>query len=106
MKEENTNGSPVDTHSPDQKKKRIKHVERRVRFSDTYIKSLKPRDKPYSVGDSEVVGLRIYVEISGTKTFYYAYKPLSEKNWVRYKIGNFNIINVIQARNKAKKYVS
>ena len=79
MKEENINGSPL-RGSPDQKKKRVKHVERRKRFGDTYIKSLKPKDKLYSIGDSEVVGLRIYAEVSGTKTFYYAYKPLNQKN--------------------------
>jgi|TARA_B100001971_G_scaffold62399_1_gene57411 integrase len=83
-----------------------KHVERRVRFSDTYIKSLRGRNKLYSKGDSEQPGLRIYVQPSGSMTFYYAYKPLNEKNWVRFKIGNFNVINVVQARNKAKKYAA
>ena len=78
MKEENTNGSLVDTRSPDQKKKRIKHVERRVRFSDTYIKSLKPRDKPYSVGDSEVVGLRIYVDMAWNRSI----EPFSILIWL------------------------
>ena len=52
-----------------------KHVERRVRFSDTYIKSLRGRNKLYSKGDSEQPGLRIYVQPSGSMTFYYAYKP-------------------------------
>jgi len=83
-----------------------KHIERRVRLSDTYIKSLRGRNKLYSEGDSEQVGLRLYVQPSGSKTFYYAYKPLNHKNWVRFKVGNFNVINVIQARNKAKKYAA
>ena len=38
------------------KYKRVKNVERRKRLNDTYIKILKPKDKPYSIGDSEVVG--------------------------------------------------
>ena len=59
-----------------------KHVERRKRFSDTYIKSLRGRDKLYSEGDSEVPGLRIYIQPSGTIVFYYAYKPLNQENWV------------------------
>ena len=61
----------------------IKHIERRVRLSDSHIKKLRAKDKLFSVGDSEVPGLRIYVETSGTKNFYYCYKPKNEKNWVR-----------------------
>jgi hypothetical protein len=80
------------------------HVERRVRLNDTFIKKLRPGIKLYSKGDSEVPGLRIYVQPSGSKIFYFAYKQENQKNWVRYKIGNFNILNVKQARDKAKKY--
>tara|TARA_B100001971_G_C17813715_1_gene345399 strand:- start:142 stop:348 length:207 start_codon:yes stop_codon:yes gene_type:complete len=46
-----------------------KHAERRIKFTDTFIRKLRPLDRPYSYGDSEVPGLRIYVEVSGTKTF-------------------------------------
>jgi len=49
------------------KKMVIKHVERRVRLSDSHIKKLRPKDKLFSVGDSEVPGLRIYVETSGSQ---------------------------------------
>ena len=64
----------------DEEKKVVrKHVERRVKLNDTYIKKLRPLDKLFSVGDSEVPGLRIYVEKSGTKTFYFAYKPNNQK---------------------------
>ena len=81
-----------------------KHAERRIKFTDTFIRKLRPLDRPYSYGDSEVPGLRIYVEVSGTKTFYFAYKPKQQKNWVRYKIGNFNILNIPRARAMAQKY--
>ena len=73
-------------------KKIRKHVERRVKLNDTYIKSLRARDKLYSIGDSEMVGLRLYVHVSGSKIFYFSYKPLNAKNWVQYKIGSFNIL--------------
>ena len=86
------------------KKMVIKHVERRVRLSDSHIKKLRAKDKLFSVGDSEVPGLRIYVETSGTKNFYYCYKPKNEKNWVRIKLGNFTLLNVPGARAKAKRY--
>ena len=58
------------------------YVERRVKLNDTYIKKLRPKNIIYSVGDSEMVGLRMYVRISGSKIFYYCYKPKNEKNWV------------------------
>ena len=91
------------------KKKKITartHVDRRVKLNDTFIKSLKRRNKLYSFGDSEMVGLRLYVEKTGTKTFYYTYRPKNEKNFIRYKIGSFNILNVKQARDHAKKYAA
>ena len=106
MKEENINGSLVDTRLLDQVRNPVKkHTERRVKLNDTYIRKLKRKSKLYSIGDSEMVGLRLYVQPSSSKTFYYAYRPKNEKNFVRYKIGTFNVLNVQQARNKAKKYV-
>ena len=84
----------------------VKHIERRVRLNDSYIRKLRAVSKRYSKGDSEVPGLRIYVEESGTKTFFYTYKPKNEKNWVRVKIGNFSIMNVPNARNKARHYAT
>ena len=49
-KEKKINGlKTVPVSSPT---KRKKDVERRVNFGDTLIKSLRPRDKLYSIGDS------------------------------------------------------
>jgi len=80
------------------------HVERRVKLSETILKKERPGNKIRSIGDSEVPGLRAYIQPSGSIIFYFAYKPKNQKNWVRHKIGNFNILNVKQARDKAKKY--
>ena len=74
-----------------------KHVERRVKLNDTNIKKLRPKDKIYSVGDSEMVGLRLYVRTSGSKIYYYCYKPKNEKNWVRYNVGNFKILELVSS---------
>ena len=101
MKEENIDSSLATARSPVRT-----HVERRVKLNDTNIKKLRPKDKIYSVGDSEMVGLRLYVRTSGSKIYYYCYKPQNEKNWVRYNVGNFNVLNVKQARDKAKKYAA
>ena len=107
MNEEDTNGSAAVAASLVVQKEPIrKHIERRVRLSDSYIRKLRAASKRYSKGDSEVPGLRIYVEESGTKTFFYTYKPKNEKNWVRVKIGNFSILNVPNARNKARHYAT
>ena len=74
----------------------IKHVERRVRLSDSHIKKLRQKDKLFSVGDSEVPGLRIYVETSGTKihrpykTYNYYYKyynPIKTERTHPYQTG-------------------
>ena len=108
MKEENINGSLLRS-SPDQEQKIKSHAERRVKLTDTFIKKLKVKYKNgkkivSSVGDSEVPGLRIYVEKSASKSFYYCYKPGNQRHTVRYPIGNFNITNVPVARDKARKY--
>ena len=79
------------------------HAERRVRLSETHIKQKRKSNKLHSEGDSEVPVLRIYVHPSGSVKFYYAYRPANKKNFTRIKIGNFNIINVKQAKDKAKK---
>ena len=42
-------------------KDKIKLTDRRVLLSNRYIQTLKPKDKRYSKGDSEVIGLRIFV---------------------------------------------
>ena len=53
MKEENINGSLVDTRSPVRT-----HVERRVKLNDTFIKSLNERINFIPLGDGEMAGLR------------------------------------------------
>ena len=69
MKEkENINGSllrnsPVRTH-----------VERRVKLNDTILKKERPGNKLRSIGDSEVPGLRAYIQPSSSVIFYFAYK--------------------------------
>ena len=111
MKEENISGSHVNTRSPDQKQKVKTHAERRVKLNDTLIKKQTVKYKNgkkivSSIGDSEVPGLRIYINKCGSKKFYFCYKTNNQKHTVRYPIGSFNIINVPQARDKAKKYAA
>ena len=80
------------------------HQERREKLNDSHIRKLPRTGSLYSVGNSEVPGLRIYVTKAGAKNFYYTYRPNNEKNWVRIKIGSFHLLNVKVARDKAKQY--
>ena len=41
------------------------YVERRVKLNDTFLKKQRPANKLRSIGDSEVPGLRIYIQPSG-----------------------------------------
>ena len=56
------------------------HVERRVKLSETILKKERPGNKIRSIGDSEVPGLRAYIQPSGSIIFYFAYKPKNQKN--------------------------
>jgi integrase len=109
MKETESNkGSETGTVSSPANKNYLRksHAERRVNFGDTFIKNLKRKNKLYSVGDSKMVGLRLRIEPTGSKIFYYSYKPANERHTVSYRIGNFNVLNVQEARDKATLYAS
>lgn len=45
----------------------------KIKFTDTFIKSLRTTGKPYSHGDTEHRGLMVRVSATGTKTFALAY---------------------------------
>ena len=79
-------------------KKKIPLRDKRKHLSDKYIKSLSFGDKTYSVGDDTVIGLRIFVNKGGTKTFYYVNSAKDIKERIEY----FPTINVTRARDEAK----
>ena len=81
-----------------QEKKKIKDT--RKHLSDKFIRGLK---EPGSVGDDEVIGLRIHVNEGGTYTFRYHYSDKNDgKKRYKEKIGMFPNVNTVQARNEAK----
>ena len=83
-------------------KDKIKLTDRRVLLSNRYIQTLKPKDKRYSKGDSEVIGLRIFVFAGGQKTFYYSYTAKNKEQGLE-KLGLFGSVNLKEARNVARK---
>jgi len=56
MKDENIDSSLAADRSPVLEEVKS-YAERRVKLNDTNIKKLRPKEKIYSVGDSEMVGL-------------------------------------------------
>ena len=72
--------------------------DKRKHLSDKFIRSLDYKDKTYSVGDDMVIGLRIFVNKGGTKTFYYVNSAKEIKERIEY----FPTINVTKARDEAK----
>ena len=94
-KERNVGSETVQVSSP-APVKRGKNAERRINFGDTFIKNLKPKNKLYSIGDSKMAGLRLRIEPTGSKIFYYfinrvdlilRYSPLTQKKrfYLKYK---------------------
>ena len=79
-------------------KRKIPLRDKRKHLSDKYIKSLSFEDKTYSVGDDTVIGLRIFINKSGTKTFYYVNSAKDIKERIEY----FPTINVTRARDESK----
>ena len=79
-------------------KNKIPLKDKRKHLSDKFIKSLSFRDKTYSVGDDTVIGLRIFINKGGTKTFYY----VSSAKDIKERIEYFPTINVTRARDESK----
>ena len=57
----------------------VKTKDSRVHLSDKFIRGLPIKDKQYSKGDDDVVGLRIYVFTGGSKVFWYNYTERNTK---------------------------
>ena len=75
----------------------------RVNLYKTYVDNLKPKNKPYFVCDSEVVGLRAVVQVTGIITWYLQRYNKAKKYSQRYKIGNYPECSVAAARQIAKQ---
>ena len=79
-------------------KKKIPLRDKRKHLSDKYIKPLPFEETTYSVGDDTVIGLRIFINKGGTKTFYYVNSAKDIKERIEY----FPTINVTRARDESK----
>jgi integrase len=82
---------------------RKRQSETRVGLNEKFIKELPTKAKPYSVGDSGVIGLRVYVSELGAKSYSYVYRKKGYKWPLRAYIGNTNKWSLKKARVRAKQ---
>lgn len=68
-----------------------------MKLTDKFIKSLKPKDKPYKNGD----GGGLYLEVLPTGTMSWRYKYRYLKKDKRLTIGNYPVITLAEARERA-----
>ena len=71
-------------------------------LTNSSVKQLPVRDKPYEVRDSKLKGFLVRVQPSGRKTFYFAYRNAAGKK-NRIKLGDSEHLTVAQARDLAKE---
>lgn len=65
-------------------------------FSDKYLASLKPKDKPYKIREAK--GFSVEVLPSGTKTFLFIYEVQGKRKQL--KLGTYPFTTLVEARDK------
>ena len=86
--------------------KEKKETQKRVKWTEASVRDLLTKNRRYYVLDTEVVGLRIYVDVTGHKTFHLQ-RYVSDKGYnIRSKLGTFPEMSLNTARKLAKKYKS
>ena len=83
----------------------IKEMQARQKFTEALVRKLIKKNRRYYHVDSEVVGLRIYVDMTGQKSFHLSRYVKGHGN-IRTKLGTFPEMTLAAARKLAKKYKS
>lgn len=76
-----------------------------AKLTQTFINSLEKPQKGYWINDETMSELRLYVGVSGIKTYYLSYKNNKGKK-DSYKIGDERLFTPTQARETARKFLS
>ena len=82
-----------------------KEVQQRVKYSEAKVRGLLKGNRRYYKVDSEGVGLRIYVDMAGQKTFHLS-RYVKRRGNIRTKLGTFPEMTLAAARKLAKQYKS
>src|SRR3954468_5583576 len=69
----------------------------KIKFTASFIRSLKPTGKPYSHGDTEHRGLMIRVSATGTKTFALAYHSKADQKTRFLTFGQYGDVTLSDA---------
>ena len=80
-----------------------KGIANRVKLNQSFVEKLPTKNKQYFVCDTETIGLRIVINITGVKTFYLQRYNKKTKYSARYKIGNYPECSVHMARAISQK---
>jgi integrase len=75
----------------------------RTKLNDAYIRSRKPRDKQYAIGDTACIGLCLRVTPKGAKSFAFAYRSKATGKVVWLTIGRYPGTTLSEAREHADK---
>ena len=81
-------------------------IQSRQKYTEAMIKRLPKKNQKYYALDSEVIGLRIYVQISGEKSFYLQRYLKEFKYSKKTKIGDFPEMSIKAARKLAAEIKS
>lgn len=82
----------------------MKENPNREKLTNTSIKALKPKEKPYDVNDTDTPGLLVRVQPTGVKTYFIRYRAGGKQRYFR--IGNPAQVQVAEARLAAKKHLA
>jgi len=74
----------------------------RKSLTDSNVADLEVREKKYEVRDTRLPGLRVRIEVSGRKTFYFVYSILGRVRWYRIGPGE---MGAAAARQVAKELI-
>ena len=75
------------------------------KIGNRLLKTLKPKDKPYSVTDTELPGFVVRVMTSGSLSYGLVYRCKDDGRRVRYTIGSTRKWTAAQARDEAKRVI-
>ena len=82
-----------------------KEVQERFKHTEATVRKLEKMNRRYYRVDSEVVGLRIYVDMAAQKTFHLQ-RYVKGRGNIRTKLGTFPEMTLAAARKLAKQYKS